>query len=96
MTRRADRSRPEDRRVLFTPTFLEDPSHCIAQVILIREHLTNELMQRGDTGTELTTSLRAMRAACRRFLDEVTDTTNRDQAIERRWPPEWAGRQTVG
>ena len=30
---------------MFTPTFLEDPSHCIASVILIQEHLTNELMQ---------------------------------------------------
>ena len=43
----ADRSRPEDRRVLFTPALLKDPSHCIASVILIQEHLTNELMQEG-------------------------------------------------
>jgi hypothetical protein len=60
----------EDRRVLYNPYHMEDPGHCVSSVIEIRQFLTTEL----GTLTEsdgLAGSLRAMRAACRKFLDGV-------------------------
>ena len=60
----------EDRRVLYEPNELEVPSHCVHSVIEIRHHLSNELGKL-DSGSELAESLRAMRAACRKFLERV-------------------------
>lgn len=62
----------EDRRVLTRPRAVvhavEEPNHCVASVLQIRETLTQILMEPG-TGDELADNLKAMRAACRRFLD---------------------------
>lgn len=66
----------EDRRVLYEPTEMEVPSHCVHSVIEIRHHLSDELGKL-DSGSELTASLRAMRAACRKFLERV-GTDGRD------------------
>jgi hypothetical protein len=60
----------EDRRVLYNPSELEMPEHCVMSVIDIRRHLTDEL-QKIDGDGELAKQLRAMRAACRKFLDTV-------------------------
>lgn len=64
----------EDRRVLTMPRGVEhavlEADHCIASVLQIRETLTQLLMD-PDTGDDLTENLKAMRAACRRFLDSV-------------------------
>ena len=60
----------EDRRVLYNPYQLEDPRHCIQSVIEIRHFLTEELGS-SDPDNELSNSLRAMRAASRKFLDTV-------------------------
>ncbi len=60
----------EDRRVLFTPSEVEVPSHCVQSVIEIRHFLTTELC-RTQTSDALAAHLRAMRAACRKFLDRV-------------------------
>lgn len=60
----------EDRRVLYNPFQLEDPGHCVHSVLEIRRLLTEELGKL-DTGTELAKTLRAMRAACRKFLDSA-------------------------
>jgi len=60
----------EDRRVLYEPSEMEVPSHCVHSVIEIRHHLSDEL-GRLDGSSELAASLRAMRAACRKFLDRV-------------------------
>ncbi len=60
----------EDRRVLFVPSEMEVPHHCVESVLRIREFLTTELGKL-DAGTELALSLRAMRAACRKFLATV-------------------------
>ncbi|WP_089225153.1 DUF6650 family protein [Actinacidiphila glaucinigra] len=64
----------EDRRVLTMPraitSAVDDPGHCVASVLQIREMLTQILME-PDTGAELSEHLKAMRAACRRFLDTV-------------------------
>jgi hypothetical protein len=58
----------EDRRVLYNPYEVEIPEECVKSVILIRERLTNHLGERG-VAPELAESLRAMRAACRKFLN---------------------------
>jgi hypothetical protein len=58
----------EDRRVLYNPSEAEVAEHCISSVVQIREFLTEVLAEQG-IGNELAEPLRAMRAACRRFLD---------------------------
>jgi hypothetical protein len=65
----------EDRRVLYAPDVLEVPSHCVQSVLEIRRFLTGELGKL-DNKTEFASSLRAMRAACRKFLDRVGNDGN--------------------
>jgi hypothetical protein len=60
----------EDRRVLYSPNELEVPAHCVDSILQIRLFLTSEIGKL-DSKSELTASLRAMRAACRRFFDAV-------------------------
>ncbi|MCZ2077973.1 MAG: hypothetical protein LC130_23580 [Bryobacterales bacterium] len=60
----------EDRRVLYAPDELEVPSHCVHSVLEIRRFLTAEI-GRLDSGSEFAASLRAMRIACRKFLERV-------------------------
>jgi len=60
----------EDRRVLYEPSEMEVPEHCVESVLRIRETLTGEL-GRLDAGSALPDSLRAMRAACRKFLGAI-------------------------
>jgi hypothetical protein len=60
----------EDRRVLYAPDELEVPSHCVYSVLEIRRFLTSEIGKL-DGKSELASSLRAMRAACRKFLESV-------------------------
>lgn len=58
----------EDRRVLFGERHDEDEGHCIMSALEIRAFLTKQITD-AKPGRELEASLRAMRAACRRFLD---------------------------
>jgi hypothetical protein len=58
----------EDRRVLYNPTELEIPHHCISSVVEIRHFLT-EVLADLDQKSELANNVRTMRAACRKFLD---------------------------
>jgi hypothetical protein len=60
----------EDRRVLRNVSVREDVENCVQSVLKIREYLTAELSKL-DSESELGQSLRAMRAACRKFLDKV-------------------------
>lgn len=60
----------EDRRVLYAPDEFEVPSHCVHSVLELRRFLTSEIGKL-DGGSEFTASLRAMRAACRKFLERV-------------------------
>jgi hypothetical protein len=60
----------EDRRVLYAPDEMEVPTHCVHSVMDIRRFLTGEL-GRLDAASEFAASLRAMRVACRKFLDRV-------------------------
>lgn len=62
----------EDRRVLYNPTEMECPDHCVQSVLQIREFLTSKIGELPEN-TEISKSLRAMRAACRKFLNEVDD-----------------------
>jgi hypothetical protein len=59
----------ENKRVLYNPNQMEDPRHCVRSVIEIREFLISEIGS--ISGKELTANLRAMRAACRKFLNAV-------------------------
>lgn len=60
----------EDRRVLYVPSEMELPHHCVESVLRIREFITAELGKL-NSDQELAQSLRAMRAACRKFLATV-------------------------
>ncbi len=60
----------EDRRVLYNPTEMELPDHCVQSVIQIRGRLTEEIGEL-ENDSSLLSSIRAMRAACRKFLDSV-------------------------
>jgi hypothetical protein len=60
----------EDRRVLYNPSSLEVPEHCVQSIVEIRRFLTHELSGAAED-SPLTQSLRAMRAACRKFLDRI-------------------------
>ncbi|MGD0347084.1 MAG: DUF6650 family protein [Terracidiphilus sp.] len=60
----------EDRRVLYNPGELETPAHCVHSVIAIRHFLSEEIGKL-DSASRFAANLRAMRAACRRFLDHV-------------------------
>jgi hypothetical protein len=65
----------EDRRVLYTPSEIEIPDHCVQSVIKIREFLTNELTK-VDMKAAIAESFRAMRSACRKFLNTVQAETD--------------------
>ncbi len=60
----------EDRRVLYVPSEMEVPYNCVQSVLEIRRFLTTELQLLGGD-SELVASLRALRTACRKFLDTV-------------------------
>ncbi len=60
----------EDRRVLYVPSEMELPEHCVESVLRMREFLTSEVGKL-DASQELAQSVRAMRAACRKFLATV-------------------------
>jgi len=60
----------EDKRVLYVVYELESPQHCITSIIQIREFLTTQIFDL-DEKSDLANILRAMRSACRKFLDSV-------------------------
>jgi hypothetical protein len=61
----------EDRRVLYNPYDIEILDYCARSVIEIRQFLTAEIGKLPVSDGELEDQLRAMRAACRRFLDTI-------------------------
>jgi len=73
----------EDRRVLYNPYEIEIPEHCIDSVIQIRVFLTQKIGE-VDQDSELSMSLRAMRAACRKYLDRMGVTNDLIQFGARR------------
>lgn len=65
----------EAKRVLYVPTEMEVPSHCVNSVIEIRDFLTNQLMDIGND-KKLYEYVSAMRKSCNKFLNacSVDDT----------------------
>ncbi len=59
----------EDCRVLYRPFDMEVLHHCVDSVVEIRKLLTDEIAKLAAT-KEIAQSLRGMRGACRKFLDE--------------------------
>lgn len=56
-----------DRRVLYELGERQVPEYCTCSVRQIREYLTSQIA--ADTSSELSGNLKAIRSACRRFLD---------------------------
>jgi len=69
-----------DRRVLFNPYWQEEAGHCVASVLEVRRFLTEEIGLLGDD-VVLIPHLEAMRAACRRFLDQVSENERQGEAL---------------
>lgn len=65
----------EDRRVLYNPSEMEDPRHCVISILEIRKFLTNQIPDTADE--KLQEPLKALRIACRKFLDSVGAEENR-------------------
>ncbi|NYF18576.1 hypothetical protein HDC36_000013 [Xanthomonas sp. JAI131] len=87
----------DDRRVLYVPSEMEVPEHGVRSVLRIREFLTTELGSLSSDG-QLARSLRAMRAACRKFLDAVgpEDGPVVRNAFERGHYASWEFNQAMG
>ena len=62
----------EDRRALYDPFDIETPRFVDQSLIEIRKELTSSLQRIGDN-PEISPHLRAMRAACRKYLSEVSN-----------------------
>jgi hypothetical protein len=68
----------EDRRVLYNPSELEEREHCIRSVLEIRAELIRMAREHDRSGA-LGAELRAMAAACRKFLDAIHRLTVHDR-----------------
>src|SRR5271163_1095917 len=81
----------EDRRVLYNPSELEQPLHCVDSVVEIRRLLTLELGSLPDD--DLAGQLGVLRAACRKFLDALRRPDRRPLHLPpgmlRGGPDEW-------
>mgnify|MGYP001024741586 FL=1 len=66
----------EDRRVLYNPYEQECPDHCIHSIIEIRHFLTDKI-QDISSETNLYNYIKAMRIACRKFLNQYTNENNK-------------------
>jgi hypothetical protein len=84
----------EDRRVLYAPWDVEVPEHCVESILEIRKFLTVQLGQLDDHDDDVAPHLRAMRAACRQFLETAGGFGN-----TRPWmhgPPGWRFNDALG
>ncbi len=88
----------EDRRVLYNPSELEQPSHCVQSVLEIRRFLTAELGNLADQ--DLASQLSAMRTACRKFLDAPRYPDGQPLPVQygifHRGYPEWVFTTALG
>jgi hypothetical protein len=60
----------ENRRVLFGPRNIEDVGDCATSVVEIRHYLTQQL-EGLDPRSSFAQTLKAMRAACLKFMDSI-------------------------
>ena len=65
----------EDRRVLFAAHEAEVPLHCVKSIEEIRSR-TTDLLARSGADSPLSVSLRAIRSACRSFMEKVNADPN--------------------
>jgi hypothetical protein len=85
----------EDRRVLYNPYHMEDPGHCVSSIIEIRQFLTAELGNLTESHA-LAANLRAMRAACRKFLDAVGVRGDTHGSTRLRLAHDWVFMSAIG
>ena len=86
----------EDRRVLYDPTEVEVPHHCISSILQIRSELT-ETRKRLKPGSPLDQSVRAMQVACRAFLAWSRESDKLDAFQAGAWNlPRWVFDQSLG
>jgi hypothetical protein len=78
----------EDRRVLYAPYKCETAEYVIRSIIEIRKRITADL-EILDPDSSLQSSLRALRAACRKFLTSVEflDGTHMNLEMPGMWHP---------
>ncbi|HOF33063.1 MAG TPA: hypothetical protein PK624_05325 [Spirochaetota bacterium] len=74
----------EDRRVLYSPSEMEVPNHCVQSIIEIRKFLTTELQSLSNK-SKLYDPVKAMRISCRKFLDKMNIEDNRFMDNARSW-----------
>lgn len=74
----------EDRRVLYNPYHLEVAEQCVQSVLDIRRFLT-EVIGGLNAASKLADHLRAMRAACRAFLDATSYREGRHRLARPHW-----------
>ena len=79
----------EDRRVLYNPYHIEIDDQVAHSVLDIRQFLTTEIGGI-DSDSELAAHLRAMRAACRKYLDDTGPGSHRLHM------PPWGGPYEYG
>lgn len=78
----------EDRRALYTDYNVETPLFVVQSVLEIRAQLT-DVLRACPEDANLTEPIRAMRAACRKFLDAVGGPGRRNRGMYGRWESEW-------
>jgi hypothetical protein len=71
----------EDRRVLYNPSAWEMESQVTESVLRIREVLTEALQRLGES-SNAAPAMRAMRAACREYLDDSRQRYGHDFSID--------------
>ena len=64
----------EDRRALYNPYNIETPMFVDQSILMIRKELTDTLQKLGDN-PDISPHLRAMRAACRKYMNEAYNQT---------------------
>lgn len=79
----------EDRRALYQDYHMEYGPWVINSVLEMRTELTSALKRCGDEA-EMSQPLRAMRAACRKFLDEMNGPSKRIHQPYAREPFMWS------
>ncbi len=73
-----------DRRILYNECAQEEPGHCIQSALDIRRFLTGEIVNLKDP-SDILQPLRAIRAACRKFLDQMQFDGHRLVRLQHDW-----------
>jgi hypothetical protein len=82
--------------VLFVPSEVEVPAHCVESILDIRRFLTTELGHLDDKDEDIAPHLRAMRASCRAFLDRTATIDDGHGFRQPFGAQEWVFNQALG